>query len=149
LIHLQWSAIDRRAGRVSFVQTKNGDARTIPLTRGFRELLDTLPRPLAPDAYVLPRYTPQALTVAFGRLARALKLPNLRFHDLRHDAASVLTAAGASQREVMEILGHRDPRMTVRYQHLAPDHLRDVMTALDVAMFGAAAPDSPVSTGTI
>ena len=127
LIALRRFAIDRRAGRVSFLQTKNGDARTIPLTRTLRELLDTLPRPGAPDAYVLPRITPQALTVAFGRLVRALKLGDLRFHDLRRDAASVLTTAGASQREVMEILGHRDPRMTVRYLHLAPDHLRDVM----------------------
>ena len=31
----------------------------------------------------------------------------------------------------MEILGHKDPRMTVRYQHLAPGHLKDAMSALD------------------
>jgi len=36
-----------------------------------------------------------------------------------------------SDEEVMEILGHKDPRMTVRYQHLAPGHLRDAMGALD------------------
>jgi integrase len=149
LVNLRWSAIDRRAGRVSFVETKNGDTRVIPLTRAFRELLDTLPRPLAPDAYVLPRYTPQALTVAFGRLARALKLPDLRFHDLRHDAASVLTAAGASQREVMEVLGHRDARAILRYQQLRPDHLRDVMRALDGAIFDAPNAKAPLSTGTI
>jgi site-specific recombinase XerD len=40
--------------------------------------------------------------------------------------------AGVSQRAIMEILGHRDPRMTVRYQHLAPGHLKDAMRALDV-----------------
>ena len=31
----------------------------------------------------------------------------------------------------MEILGHRDLRVTLRYQHLAPGHLRDAMRALD------------------
>jgi hypothetical protein len=31
----------------------------------------------------------------------------------------------------MAILGHRDPRMTMRYQHLSPDHLRDAVRALD------------------
>jgi len=82
-------------------------------------------------------------------LVRAVKLRDLRFHDLRHDAASVLTTAGASQREVMKILGHRDPRMTVRYQHLAPDHLRDVMGALDTALRAATDAPGPFSTGTI
>jgi hypothetical protein len=33
----------------------------------------------------------------------------------------------------MEILGHRDVRMTVRYQHLALGHLTDAMGALDRA----------------
>ncbi len=60
-----------------------------------------------------------------------------RFDDLckrfghRHDAASTLTMAGAPQRAIMEILGHRDPRMTLRYQHLAPDYLKQAMRSLD------------------
>jgi site-specific recombinase XerD len=62
-----------------------------------------------------------------------LAIPNLHFHDLRHDAASTLTMAGVSQRAVTEILGHRDPRMTMRYQHLSPGHLRHAMRALDRA----------------
>jgi hypothetical protein len=33
----------------------------------------------------------------------------------------------------MEILGHRDPRMTMRYQHLSPGHLRDAIRTLDQA----------------
>jgi integrase len=69
-----------------------------------------------------------------------LGIPNLRFHNLRHDAASALTMAGVPQRAVMEVLGHRDPRMTMRYQHLSPGHLRDAMRALDHAMSGKAEP---------
>ena len=65
------------------------------------------------------------LTRAFARLCHDLKLLNLRFHDLRHEAASTLTMAGVPQRTVMAILGHRDPRMTMRYQHLTPEHLRE------------------------
>ena len=33
----------------------------------------------------------------------------------------------------MEILGHRDPRMTMRYQQLSPRHLRDAIRTLDQA----------------
>ena len=60
-----------------------------------------------------------------------LQLPNLRFHDLRHDAASTMTMAGVPQRTVMAMLGHRDPRMTMRYQHLTPDHLHEAARALN------------------
>ena len=82
---------------------------------------------------------------AFSKLVSDLGIPNLRFHDLRHDAASALTMAGVSQRAVMEILGHRDPRMTMRYQHLSPGHLRDAMRALDVALSVVESTESDVS----
>jgi len=42
-----------------------------------------------------------------------------------------MTMAGVSQRAVMAMLGHRDLRMTVRYQHLSPEHLHDAAKALD------------------
>ena len=123
-----------KARTVTFRHTKNGHARTVPMTDTLREALAALPRPLSPEARVFPEREPKVLTRAFARLVRDLELPNLRFHDLRHDAASALTLAGVPQRAVMEILGHRDPRITMRYQHLSPDHLRDAMRALDEAM---------------
>ena len=98
------------------------------MTDTLRELLQGLPRPVN---RVLPDWQPAALTVAFGRLVHALKFSNLTFHDLRHDTASTLTMAGAAQRTVMALLGHRDPRMTLRYQHLSPEHLRDAVRVLD------------------
>jgi site-specific recombinase XerD len=36
-----------------------------------------------------------------------------------------MTMAGVSQRAVMAMLGHRDLRKTVRYQHLSPEHLHE------------------------
>jgi integrase len=80
---------------------------------------------------VFPEWKAPALTVAFGRLVGDLKLTDLRFHDLRHDAASTLTMAGVPQGTVMALLGHRDPRMTLRYQHLSPEHMRDAVRTPD------------------
>jgi integrase len=132
LLTLRWREVDMKARTVTFRHTKNGDARPVPMTDTLREALTALPRPLDPDAHVFPeREHPHAITRAFERLARRLEIPNLRFHDLRHDAASTLTMAGVPQRTIMAILGHRDPRMTMRYQHLAPGHLQDAMRALD------------------
>ncbi len=103
----------------------------MPLTDSLRDALQALPRPLDPEAHVFPERDPKVLSRAFARLVERLGIKNLRFHDLRHDAASTLTMAGVPQRTVMEILGHRDPRMTMRYQHLTPGHLRDAARALD------------------
>ena len=75
--------------------------------------------------------SPDAVTIGFRRLVRDLKLSNLKFHDLRHDVASTLTMAGVPQRTVMEILGHKDPRMTLRYQHLSSAHVKNAMRALE------------------
>jgi len=133
LIRLTWGGVDMRARTITFSATKNGRLRAIPMTEPLRAALAALPRPLDPAARVLPPIAPLVLTRSFTRLVQRLGLPPLRFHDLRHDAASTLTAAGVSQRAVMEILGHRDPRMTVRYQHLAPGHLQDAMRALEQA----------------
>jgi integrase len=72
-----------------------------------------------------------AVSIGFRRLAKKLNLVDLRFHDLRHDVASTLTMAGVPQRTVMEILGHRDPRMTLRYQHLTPKHMKSAMDSLE------------------
>jgi len=139
LVRLQWSGVDMRARTVTFSKTKNRHSRSVPMTETLHAALAALPRPLSPEAPVLPERDPKVITRAFARLVKDLGIPNLRFHDLRHDVASVLTAKGVSQRAVMEILGHRDARMTTKYQHLAPGHLREAMRALDTT----ATPSAP------
>lgn len=130
LCGLRWTDVDMRTRSVAFPKTKNGERRNIPMTDILYQILQSLPRPLDQKALVLPTLSADAVTIGFGRLAKALNLPNLKFHDLRHDVASTLTMAGVPQRSVMEILGHRDPRMTLRYQHLSPAHLREAMGKL-------------------
>ncbi len=130
LVALRWSDIDMKTRTVTFANTKNGERRVVPLTDTLREALQTLPRPLDPQARALPNLTAGAVSLAFHRLTGDLSISNLRFHDLRHDVASTLTMAGVSQRAIMEILGHKDPRMTLRYQHLSPGHLQKAMSYL-------------------
>ncbi|MGB7127501.1 MAG: tyrosine-type recombinase/integrase [Candidatus Rhabdochlamydia sp.] len=54
-------------------------------------------------------------------------ITNFNFHDLRHFCASFLAMSGAIQRDIAEILGHRDMRMTHRYSHLAQSHLAETL----------------------
>jgi integrase len=52
-------------------------------------------------------------------LLERASLPRLRFHDLRHSAASLLIAAGVELVEVSMLLGHSELRVTADlYSHL-------------------------------
>ncbi len=53
------------------------------------------------------------------------------FHGLRHTAASHLVMAGVDLRTVGKILGHKTAQITLRYAHLAPDHLKGAVDRLD------------------
>jgi hypothetical protein len=50
---------------------------------------------------------------------------------LRHTFASHLVMRGVGLRAVQELLGHCDLKLTMRYAHLAPGHLRDSVNALN------------------
>ena len=52
------------------------------------------------------------------KLRAELGLKDVRVHDLRHTFASFLVNSGHSLYEVQKMLGHADPRTTMRYAHL-------------------------------
>jgi integrase len=57
---------------------------------------------------------------------RAAGLPIVRFHDLRHTAASILVAEGVHPRTVMEVLGHSQIGITMNlYSHVMDEAKRD------------------------
>lgn len=61
-------------------------------------------------------------------------LDALRFHDLRHTAASLFIAHGGQPKQVMERMGHADINTTYkRYGHLFPGHDSVMLDALDAA----------------
>lgn len=71
-----------------------------------------------------------------GALEKA-KLPRVRFHDLRHGAATHMLANGVDLRVKMEILGHRDLSTTGNiYSHVLPQLGRDAAEKLSRAVFG-------------
>ena len=50
-------------------------------------------------------------------------IDDLRWHDLRHEAASRLFEKGLHPMEVASITGHKSPNMLRRYTHLRPEDL--------------------------
>lgn len=71
------------------------------------------------------------IRTAFETAMTRAGLKGFRFHDLRHTAASHLVMRGASLADVKEVLGHADLKMTLRYAHLSPAHLRGAVDRLD------------------
>jgi integrase len=79
--------------------------------------------------------TGERVSIAFRRTVRRLGIANFRFHDLRHTAASWLRMSGADIHTVAQLLGHKDLRMAVRYQHLSSSFLTEAVGKLD-SVFG-------------
>ena len=59
-----------------------------------------------------------------------LGLDGLRFHDMRHTAATLAAAAGATTKELMERIGHTSPGVALRYQHIMADRQAALAGAL-------------------
>jgi integrase len=81
---------------------------------------------------------PANLLDDFKRILRKAELPNIRFHDLRHSAASLLLTLNVHPRIVMELLGHSQISLTMdTYSHVLPDIFRDAVGKLGTALNGA------------
>ena len=75
---------------------------------------------------------------AFGAASRAIGVPDLHPHELRHTAASLAIASGADVKVVQQMLGHGSATMTLdTYGHLFDDRLDEVGEAMDRARAAA------------
>lgn len=72
----------------------------------------------------------------FKPLLRLAKLPEIRFHDLRHTAATLLLVEGVNPKIVAERLGHSKVGITLDlYSHVVPSMQKDAAARLD-RLFG-------------
>jgi integrase len=80
---------------------------------------------------------PANLLDDFKRILKKAELPDIRFHDLRHSAASLLLALNIHPRVVMELLGHTQISLTMEtYTHVVPNLVREAVDKLGVALNG-------------
>ena len=76
----------------------------------------------------------------FDGAAVRIGIPGLHPHELRHTAASLVIASGASIKVVQSMLGHKSATMTFDlYGHLMGDRLDVVADAMDAARAAALA----------
>jgi integrase len=138
LLALEWRRVDLENARVTFGgdTTKSSKTRVLALNREALDVLTQWRAQCPPDArYVFPDGSGEPLTEvkAWPQVRDAAKITRLRlrFHDLRHHAASRLAMGGVDIYTVSRILGHASPKQSARYAHLSPGHLAAAMATLD------------------
>lgn len=122
---MTWKHVDLLDRTIHLPETKNGSARSIPLSRPAIAVLESLPRRI--DGWVWgPAIDPHSITTAFDRICTRAKIADLRFHDLRHEAISRLFEnTDLTEMEIARISGHKTMMMLSRYTHLRAGHLAD------------------------
>ncbi len=78
-----------------------------------------------PDGLLFPNATKtghlhvNTLSKTYHRARQVAGRPDLRFHDLRHSAATMAAQAGATLAELMARMGHSTAKAALVYQHVA------------------------------
>ena len=133
----KWEQIDVQTGvwRIPAKNSKSKKGRAVPLNDSALWVLGQLwtkdkhPHLFVNEATNKPFVT---ITRAWYRLRAKAGIEGLRIHDLRHSFASFLVNGGRSLYEVQQILGHSDPKVTMRYAHLSTKALQEAANAASV-----------------
>jgi integrase len=138
---LRLDQVDLARRLVRLETTKNGSARTVPLSRAAASVLEeAMSHPVRPADTDLVFWgepgrdgqrRPYEFHPAWRRVLERTGLRDLHFHDLRHEAISRLVEAGLGDQEVAAISGHKSMQMLKRYTHLRAE---DLVARLDRCM---------------
>lgn len=79
---------------------------------------------------------PRADWVEWKELLTSAGVREVRVHDTRHTAGTLLIAQGVHIRAVQEILGHSDVRTTQGYTHVSSEVARDAAERMGSALWG-------------
>lgn len=111
-----------RDGQIHFSNTKSGKNRSVPIDNDLTKAL--LEAAAMKKSEKIFGYAYSAFRDAVDRMG--LELPKGQLtHVLRHSFASHFMMNGGNILVLQKLLGHSSLTMTMRYAHLAPDHLQE------------------------
>lgn len=151
VLGMQWEWVDLALRRVT-LRVKGGETHTVSLIEEAVDLLEGLePDPAKRRGPVFYFGNPsvgcdcpccttenkmgkklagkqiRSIKRAFDTARKAIGMPQLRFHDLRHTVASWLLGRGYTLEHIRKVLGHSDIATTQTYAHLEQHGLADAM----------------------
>ena len=137
ILTLTRNQVDLQRRVVRLTETKNGSARTVPLSSvaatALRHAIQFEVRPIDTPLIFFGepgrdgRRRPYCFHPAWSNALQAAHISGLRFHDLRHEAVSRLVEAGLTDQQVAAISGHKSMQMLKRYTHLRAEDLVELV----------------------
>lgn len=133
LLALRWEHVD--ADALTFLETKNGKSRRIPLSPAIKTVLGTLARQ---HAWVFTNAQTEApyksVRQVFNRAVTRAKIltGDVTLHTLRHTALSRMIADNLDDYTVMAVSGHSSTRMLARYTHPSEARKLDALNTFRV-----------------
>ena len=144
-LHVRRSVSDV-GGVLMFSTTKTHETRAVPFPQSLAPLLEAQINGRGPDDPLFPAPHGNFLhprnfrTRVFDKAVKDAGLPFITPHDLRHTAASLAVASGATVKAVQKMLGHASAAMTLDvYAGLFDDELDSVAERLEMGVSAARA----------
>ena len=122
---LRWEHVNLKQRSAHLPVTKNGEPRTVPLSRAALDVLKALPRRIDGSVFGVKEST---ISWTWREVCKKAGIDGLTFHDLRHEAISRLFEnTDLDAMEIARISGHRTLSMLSRYTHLRAHKLAERM----------------------
>ena len=133
LFSLKWSSVNFETESLTLrtYKDKNVKDRQVAFTNRLKETLLKLWNKSDQQPETLVFGIKSNVKRSFDAVRKKAGIPELRFHDLRHSAASRLVQMQVPLAEVGRILGHSQPGTTYRYMNANIDTARRAANALD------------------
>ncbi|WP_430232618.1 tyrosine-type recombinase/integrase [Nitrosomonas communis] len=137
VLSARWVDVDlnRRILKIRAINSKSKRLRSVPLNESAMEVLNQLDTRGEYEHLFINQQTGKpytTITKVWHRIRQKAELDHLRLHDLRHQYASFLVNSGRTLYEVQQILGHSDPKVTMRYAHLSTKALQEAANSASV-----------------
>src|SRR2546422_1719947 len=140
ILNLRWQDLDFSSGFILVRDSKNGQARQVPMDSMISTVLRSWPRLSDQDIVFTSVMTGGRIVdvrTGFLNSCKRAELTDLHFHDLRHTFASQFVMAGGDLYILKEILGHKSLAMTTRYSHLSPTYKIKAIDRMNTLWAGA------------
>jgi integrase len=127
ILNLTRHSIDWQNRLVTLEDTKNGETRHVPLNDTAVEVLRSLPARF--DGRLFPFKDGHSVSRAFPALSNARESPISGYMTAAILSPAITRWRACREGSLQSLLGHKDPRMTLRYSHLSDAYLRTVVNA--------------------
>ena len=134
-IKINDKSIEVKPRELVVTRSKNGKARTIPLTARAQRIAALQMADATTKLYLFTSKRTGGMIVeikrGFTNAVRDAGLEDFRFHDLRHTFATRLNEAGADPYTIRDLLGHSTTTMSADYTHSTSEGRRQAVDAMN------------------